>query len=303
MELKENCKSLKAKKQSLKQTIDDHQKQFANQMSNQEKELGRILSIANQEEQQDDDLARSKNVKENDENANEEKKLDDDGGRDDGGRNEEGRSVESSPLKALAKLVEDLTSQKESLETSRVEIQGQLKYKEDMIRHVNQLLAQRDGEIESLDRQLTEKGEGHKNATSEISALQKEREETLTKLSSVRNEVNRLTKVSQKQHKQIEKSKRTIRIQEKRLASIKSLVSSLNFNIASWDDDKINGDDDGDGDDDDDDDDEGDDDDDDVVNIIASSQSSVEGGEEEVDQEGDEDKFLTAETITDVTTN
>jgi len=288
MELKENCKSLKAKKQSLQQTIDDHQKQFACQISDQEKELGRILSIATQKEQQNNDLARSKKVNENDENANEEKKLD-----DDAGHHEEGQPVESSPLKALAKLVEDLTSQKESLETSSVEIQGQLKYKEDMIRHLNQLLSQRDGEIESLGRQLTEKGEEHKNATSEIGQLQKEREETLTKLNSVRNEVNRLTKVSQKQHNQIEKSIRTIRIQEKRLASIKSLVSSLNFSIASWDDDKMNDDGDGDG--------EGADDDD--VNVGASSPSSVAVGEEKVDQEGDEDKLLYAETITDVTTN
>lgn len=205
LEMKDAQQAMERRTKDLQGKLEVERSQAASKMNEQEQELAKILKASGATETLDREVK---------------KKAEDSG--------------KACLLTAVGSLVNDLRSQKEASNVMADDLKGQLQYKEDMVRHLNQLLAKKDEEIAKLTRQLKEREVSCQEATARGDKLQGVHETTLEKLNNVQEEASRLRKLSAKQQNHLNDAKRKIRIQENRLASIKSLVSSLNYNIDSW---------------------------------------------------------------------
>jgi hypothetical protein len=134
----------------------------------------------------------------------------------------------------LGILLENLARGYEELKAENVGLKEQLEYKEDMVRHLNELLSSKDEEIPRLNQRVHELESSHEEAKERTVALEGMHEATLQRLTAMRDEVHDLKQTKLTLQSQLQESRRKLRTQENRLGSIKSLVTSLNFNMENW---------------------------------------------------------------------
>ena len=115
----------------------------------------------------------------------------------------------------------------EEKKTNLVEIQ-------EMVRNLNQLISSKDGELEDLRKKMIALQEKYDAQVESNAALQASNNKVQEKYEMVHQEAQRLHSICNKQQEQLVESNRLVRVQDSRLASIKSLAQSLNFNIESW---------------------------------------------------------------------
>jgi hypothetical protein len=130
----------------------------------------------------------------------------------------------------LTSLMDRYASQEEQL----TKVSQDLQYNQEMVRNLNQLVQTKEGEIEELHQQNEELQSKQEISASHSSTLQSTSEKMQHELKEAQLEIERLSALSKEQQDQINESNRLVRVQDSRLASIKSLAQSLSFNIDSW---------------------------------------------------------------------
>ena len=103
-----------------------------------------------------------------------------------------------------------------------------------MVRNLNQLIASKDVEINDLLRKTQELQNRYDTEVESNVTLQASHNKIQQELQVVRDELTRVQSSYTQQQEQLTESNRLVRVQDSRLASIKSLAQSLNFNIESW---------------------------------------------------------------------
>lgn len=130
----------------------------------------------------------------------------------------------------LSALVQKFNLQK----TQYAEMAKDLTYNTNMVRNLNELLTTKDEIISDLKQENAKLNQELHVQTERGDSLESTLQETQDELLDAKQEIQRLTKAYQQQSELLTESNRIVRVQESRLASIKSLAQSLSFNIESW---------------------------------------------------------------------
>lgn len=130
-------------------------------------------------------------------------------------------------------LVEFATRYNETMAKKDV-AEKDLTYNENMVKHLNQLLSNKDAEIEELTKMLKGKEESQQRSLSRLSKLTNLHNGMQRQLKSTKDELDRLQEHTSTLQQQLEQSNRILQIQESRFGNIKGLVHSLSYNIDSW---------------------------------------------------------------------
>lgn len=133
-------------------------------------------------------------------------------------------------LEEVALVVSNYNASKAGLD----KLSKELKHREDMVRHLNELLSKKDEEIRSLTSKLKDAERECLISKDQARKIDSLHTGTLQELNSAKNEMNRLRRRSETQLEQLNESKRMVQLHESRLGNIKSLVASLSYNIDSW---------------------------------------------------------------------
>ncbi|CAJ1966497.1 unnamed protein product [Cylindrotheca closterium] len=131
----------------------------------------------------------------------------------------------------LSTLVQRYNLQQKEL----AEMAKDLTYNTNMVRNLNELLTSKDEHIGELKQENFDLKQEKQAQQTQNDGLQNSLQATQDELLDAKQEVQRLSKMYEQQSEQLTEANRIVRVQESRLASIKSLAQSLSFNIESWD--------------------------------------------------------------------
>jgi len=109
-----------------------------------------------------------------------------------------------------------------------------LTYNTNMVRNLTELLNSKDEHISELKQENDGLKQENQAQKEQSDAMQANLQTTLDELLDAKQEVKRLSNAYEQQSEQLTEANRIVRVQESRLASIKSLAQSLSFNIESW---------------------------------------------------------------------
>jgi hypothetical protein len=121
------------------------------------------------------------------------------------------------------------SQQKQYAETSK-----DLTYNANMVRNLNELLTSKDEQIQGLNQHNKVLQQQNKQENENNNVSQESLNKTKEDLMAAQQEIQRLGMMYERQQDQLTEANRIVRVQDSRLASIKSLAQSLNFNIESW---------------------------------------------------------------------
>lgn len=111
---------------------------------------------------------------------------------------------------------------------------GDLKFKEDAIRHLHELLSAKDGQMRDLNAKISEKETIQQQTAVQAKQVSALCDRTQQELDATREEVERLRRLTENQHVQLIEVNRKMHVQECRMGNIKNLVSSLSYNVQTW---------------------------------------------------------------------
>lgn len=114
------------------------------------------------------------------------------------------------------------------------EMSKDLTYNANMVRNLNELLTSKDEQIQDLNRHSAVLQQQNQEAIQRSNTLEESLNKSDQDLLEARREIQRLGTMYEGQQDQLTEANRIVRVQDSRLASIKSLAQSLNFNIESW---------------------------------------------------------------------
>jgi chromosome segregation ATPase len=111
---------------------------------------------------------------------------------------------------------------------------GDLKYKEDAVRHLHELLSAKDEQMSDLNAKVSEKEIVQRKTAGQAKQFSALCDRTQEELDATREEVERLRRLTENQHAQLVEVNRKMHVQECRMGNIKNLVSSLSYNVQTW---------------------------------------------------------------------
>eukprot|EP00980_Cylindrotheca_fusiformis_P001350 scaffold338_cov116-Cylindrotheca_fusiformis.AAC.15 len=114
------------------------------------------------------------------------------------------------------------------------EMSHDLTYNSNMVRNLNELLSSKEEQIQDLQQQQTILQRRYEESIARGNRFEQAYEESQKECMVVRDEMQKLAKLYTNQQDQLTEANRIVRVQDSRLASIKSLAQSLNINIESW---------------------------------------------------------------------
>ena len=113
-------------------------------------------------------------------------------------------------------------------------VRGDLKYKEDAVRHLHELLSAKDEQMRDLNAKFSEKETVQQKTAGQAKQVSDLCERTQQELDATREEVERLRRLTENQHARLVQVNRKMHLQECRMGDIKNLVSSLSYNVQTW---------------------------------------------------------------------
>jgi hypothetical protein len=209
LEVKTSEKRLKTQRDQLTKQLDKEMKEFRTMIETQDAELRLVLEEA--------DIPDSD---EEEENGTTDRALP--------GNNEGPKD------RSLKGKLQNLTKGFNECKAEAVSLKAELTKQKDMVRHLNELLTAKDEELVRLKQNLVRVETKYEAATEKADELAEMHETATNELARTKEELNDLKLLSHENHNMMEKYKQTVRVQNNRLEAVKTMVSSLNFNLESW---------------------------------------------------------------------
>ncbi|KAL3914743.1 MAG: hypothetical protein SGILL_005976 [Bacillariaceae sp.] len=208
LEVKTSEKRLRKQRDQLQKQLDKEMKEFRTMIETQDAELRLVLDEAEIPEGEDE--------------------------KNSGTTDRALPGEQSTKDISLKGKLQNLTKGFNETKAETVTLKAELVKQKDMVRHLNELLTAKDEELVQLKQNLV-RVEAKYEATSEKADELTELHDTAASdLARTKEELNELKLISHENQNMMEKYKQTIRVQGSRLGTVKTMVSSLNFNLESW---------------------------------------------------------------------
>ncbi|KAL3923036.1 MAG: hypothetical protein SGILL_001882 [Bacillariaceae sp.] len=136
--------------------------------------------------------------------------------------------------KSLKDILRSVTKGLNDTKAETATLKSGLGKQEAMVHHLNELLTAKDEEIAELKQNLVRVESSYESAAERVDELSEMHKTAVTDLNQTKEELNELKLISHENQNQLEMYKRTVRVQNSRLGTVKTMVSSLSFNLESW---------------------------------------------------------------------